>query len=345
MPIPPHHPSWDGSPDPVSRGPQFSSDEDAAPGASAVGRARTDDGAAAEAEFSAEFTTELPASYRVEIDRSNEVEAPAAPTPDMIADAQAWARLGGRQAWELVGREDAAGAATALLENRLPLTAKMPAALQVERAERCATRVSDQAGPSARASWLLSTAAFLGLIVLAGWLILRAGSRLLDRWGPVMHDDSLAPSPLFPESWHVDLLDQILLLGPLLILALYPVFHLAVLWRATTHGRSVLAWASKEGRWERLGIPARSPFRGLWGSWDLLSTLAIWLGFLQVGSALVPVVLGGDTWADAPWAATILCLVPTVVVGMIATRRSTVMKRRDHLLEELLHRHPDVAER
>lgn len=344
MSVPPPRPSRDGSSDPLSRGPQFSSDQDDAPGAAAVGRARTDDGVAAEAELSAEFTTGFP-RHRVESDRSEKVEAPAPPSRDLIADAQAWARLGGRQATELVGREDTAGAAAALLEIHLPPASEMPVALQAERAERCAAGASDRAGPDARASWLLSTAAFLGLVVLAGWLILRAGSRLLDRWGPVMHDDSLAPSPLFPESWHVDLLDQILLLGPLAILALYPVFHLAVLWRATAHGRSVLAWAGEEGRWDRLGIPVHSPFRGLAGSWDLLSSVAIWLGFCQVGSALVPVVLGGDTWADAPWAATLLCLVPTVVVGVIATRRTTVMQRRDDLLQELLHRHPESAAR
>lgn len=259
-------------------------------------------------------------------------------TPDRTSarvarDALSFVRIGGPEAVAFFRADDQEGAAAALLTySAVPATAQDDADLTRRRLE-CTKALPAQGIPGFAASVLAAK----WLTFLFGACVLgAAGWALVDLFaGDPNRDPFLLPAEVVFLPF-----EEILLLAPLVLLAVYVPVHLAACWKERTTTRAVLRWAADDDASRRLGIPAQSPFAGIMASWQRLQLCAGGVltmdGFLAVFLYLVH--RSGEP--DGLFLAPVACALPILAAYLLCSARLRLAQRRHVLAADRLFRVP-----
>ncbi|WP_394214589.1 hypothetical protein [Brachybacterium vulturis] len=248
-------------------------------------------------------------------------------------DALAFVRIGGPEAVAFFRADDQEEAAAALVTFSAAPASEQDEADLSRRGLECSTALRDQGIPGVEASvraatWLLRL--FVACIVgAAAWVLVAFFAGDPDR-APLL----LPPEVIFLPS------EEILLLAPIVLIAVYAPAHLAVIWRERTTARAVLRWAADDHASRQLGIPAMSPFAGIMTSWERLRFCA---GGVLMMDGFLTVFLFLVRRPDEPYGlflAPVICALPILAVYLLSGARSRLAQRRHVLVVERLFRMP-----
>lgn len=264
-------------------------------------------------------------------------DSPDKTSTPVARDALAFVRIGGPEAVAFFRAADQAGAAESLLRFSATPASEQDDADLTRRGLECSTALPDQRIPGYEASvqaarWLLRL--FLACVLGAGgWVVV---------WF-FAGDPHRAPLLLPPE--FVFLPDEeILLLAPIALIAVYVPVHLAVLWRERTTTRAVLQWANSDSASRQLGIPADSPFVGIMISWELLKFCAFNVLMMDVFLTVFLFAVRESSESYGLFLAPVVCALPILVTHLVSSARSRVAQRRHVLLADRLFRVPSDEE-
>lgn len=260
------------------------------------------------------------------------------PLPDALAeDALAFVRLGGAEAVTYFQAADEHGAAQALLHSYPTPAVKQSDRDLRRRGEECLQALPDQGIPgystSARTAKVLLYVFLVAILVAAGWAAVSLFAADYDA------DPFLLPADLLFLP-----LEEILLLAPFALLALYVPCHLATMKAARTYTQALLRWAAGTEETRTLGIPAKSPFVGISNSWVLLRYCA---GAVVMMDGFLAVFLFTIREPDDPYG---LFLLPVAIglaflaVYAFCGNQVQVAHRRHSLLADRLFRVPSDME-
>lgn len=252
-------------------------------------------------------------------------------------DALAFVRIGGPEAVAFFRAADRAGAAEAVLRFSATPASEQDDADLTRRGRECSTALPDQRIPGYEASvraarWLLRLF-FACVLGAAGWAVIWFFATDPNR-APLL----LPPDVVFLPD------EEILLLAPIALIAVYVPAHLAVLWRERTTTRAVLRWAAGDPASRQLGIPAKSPFAEIMISWELLKFCAFSVLMMD---GFLTVFLFAVRRSDEPYGlflAPVICALPILATYLVSSARSRLAQRRHVLVADRLFRVPSDEE-
>ncbi|MGP5717831.1 hypothetical protein ACTXO9_18305 [Brachybacterium tyrofermentans] len=260
------------------------------------------------------------------------------PLPDaLVQDALAFTRLGSAEAVTYFQAADERGAARALLRSYPTPAVEQSDRDLSRRGEECLQTLPDQGIPgystSARAAKVLLYVFLGAIVVVAGWaaVTLFAGDYDAD---PLLLPADLLVLPV----------EEILLLAPLALLALYVPCHLATVKAARTCTQAMLRWAAGHDETRTLGIPAKSPFVEISASWERLRFCA---GAVIMMDGFLAVFLFAIREPDDPYGMFLLPVaiaLPFLAVYALCANRVQAAYRRHSLLADRLFRVPSDVE-